>query len=747
MKDKITILGIQLDNISKDKALEKIKVFLEGNKLNTIFTPNPEMLVDAQRDDEFKTILNNADLAVADGFGIVMASSILNQGPVYRISGSDLTINIFAIAEKMNKSVFLLGGLPGVVQEAEKIINEQFPNLRIVGADSGGRLIRENGDWIIGDGLITRINEAEPDILIVGRGHPWQEKFINDFKYHFKTIKLAIGVGGTFDFISGRIKRAPLIFRKLGLEWVWRLVQEPSRLPRIYKAVIKFLLFVNKEKSMLGKKKFKVRFAPSPTGFLHIGGLRTALYNWLFCKKHNGTFVLRIEDTDKTRTVKGGEQDILKSLKWAGIEPDEGVYLSGDKAAQKGKYGPYRQSERLETYKNYVDELISKDKAYYCFCTEERLRTMRDEQSAKKQAPRYDGTCKNLSKEDIQNKLESKIPYVVRLKVPEEGRTAFDDEIHGTINFENKEIDDQVLLKSDGYPTYHLANVVDDHLMKITHVIRGEEWLPSTPKHVLLYDAFGWKPPVFAHLPLLLNPDKSKLSKRQGDVAVKDYREAGYLPEAINNFVALLGWNPKSDQEIYNMGELADLFELRDVNKSGAVFNREKLDWLNNHYIRETDIGELTKMVIPYLVKQALISKDEAEEKFEWLSKIVLLLRERAQTLADFSEESGLYFKKMVQYNVELLKWKEMDISEAKQNLEGVYELLSNISENEFIAQNIEAEVKKWINDNGLKNGPVLWPMRVALSGEEKSPPPFDLAEIFGKEESLKRIQNAINLI
>lgn len=747
MKDRITILGIQLDNISKNKVLIKIGEFLKSNKLNTIFTPNPEMLVDAQSDEEFKTILNNADLAVADGFGIVIAGSILDQGPVYRISGSDLTMDIFAIAEKMNKSIFLLGGLPGVVQEAERIIKDQFPNLRIVGTDSGGRLIREQGDWIIGDGLITRINNAKPDILIVGRGHPWQEKFINDFKFHFKTVRLAIGVGGTFDFITGRIKRAPIIFRKLGLEWVWRLVQEPKRLPRIYKAIIKFLLLVNKEKSMFGKKKIKVRFAPSPTGFLHIGGLRTALYNWLFCKKHNGTFVLRIEDTDKTRTVKGGELDILKSLKWAGIEPDEGVYLSGDKVAQKGKKGPYRQSERLETYRIYVDELISKNKAYYCFCTEERLRTMRDEQSAKKQAPRYDGTCKTLSKEDIQNKLESKIPHVVRLRVPEEGRTTFDDEIHGTISFENREIDDQVLLKSDGYPTYHLANVIDDHLMDITHVIRGEEWLPSTPKHVLLYDSFGWQPPVFAHLPLLLNPDKSKLSKRQGDVAVKDYREAGYLPGAINNFVALLGWNPKSDQEIYNMNELADLFELKDVNKSGAVFNREKLDWLNNHYIRETDIGELTKMVIPYLLKQALITEDEAQQKFEWLVRIVLLLRERAKTLADFSEESGLFFKKMVQYNVELLKWKEMDINEAKQNLEGVYELLSNISENEFIAQNIESEITKWINDNGLKNGPVLWPMRVALSGEEKSPPPFDLAEIFGKEESLKRIQNAINLI
>lgn len=747
MNDKIVILGVQLDNITKDDVIARIHEFLNSNKLNTIFTPNPEMLVDAQEDQEFKTILNNADLAVSDGFGIMVASSMLDQGPVHRISGSDLTLDILKIAEETNKSVFLLGGLPGVAQAAERVIKENYPKLRIVGTNSGGRLVREKGDWIIGDGLVSNINEAEPDILIVGRGHPWQEKFITDFKFHFKTVRLAIGVGGTFDFISGRIKRAPLIFRKIGFEWLWRLIQEPSRYKRIYKAIIKFLLLVRKERSMTQGNKIKVRFAPSPTGFLHIGGLRTALYNWLFTKKHNATFLLRIEDTDQARTVKGGEVDILNSLKWAGIEPDEGVYINNGNISQKGNDGPYRQSERLDIYKRHVDQLIATDKAYYCFCTSDRLTSMREEQAKNKQTPRYDKTCRKLNKDEIQNKLESKIPCVVRLKVPEEGRVEFDDEVYGHISFMAKEIDDAVLLKSDNFPTYHLANVVDDHLMEITHVIRGEEWMPSVPKHVLLYKAFGWKPPVFAHLPLLLNPDKSKLSKRQGDVAVKDYRNAGYLPEAINNFVALLGWNPRGDQEIYNMAELGELFDLTSVNKSGAIFNREKLDWLNNHYIREMDLGELTKLAIPYFVKQSLITKEQAESLFEWLSRIVLLFRERAQTLADFTTESGIFFKKMVQYNVELLKWKDMEMGEVKDNLEGVHQVLTNITENEFISQNIEAEIKKWINDNGLKNGPVLWPMRVALSGEEKSPPPFDLAEILGKEEALKRIQDALNLI
>jgi len=744
----INLFGIRIDNYSTDEVKEQLSTWLGSNNFHYIVTPNPEMIYDAQKDGYFKTVLNEADMSVADGFGIVLAAKILGMPLPNRISGSDLVWDIFKIANEKKLSVYLLGGKEDIAKITRGVVKDKYPAINIVGAESGGRLIFEKGKWDLSRGLLERINQAKPDILVIGRGHPWQEKFIDQHKELLPSLKMAIGVGGTFDFISGTIKRAPRFMRRLGLEWVWRLIQEPWRIGRIYKAVFKFLYLVIKNKFMFGRKKIKVRFAPSPTGFLHIGGLRTALYNWLFIKKNKGAFILRIEDTDQTRTVPGGEEDILKSLKWAGIEPDEGVYIdSAGKANQKGKNGPYRQSERLETYQKYAKQLINQGKAYYCFCTEQRLQQMREAQIHNKQAPRYDGTCRNLTNEEIQNKLDSKIPFVIRLKVPEKGSTEFKDEVYGKINIENKEIDDQVLIKSDGFPTYHLANVIDDHLMEITHVIRGEEWLPSTPKHILLYEAFGWKPPIFAHLPLLLNPDKSKLSKRQGEVAVKDYREAGYLPETINNFVALLGWNPKSDQEIYNMAELAELFDLSDVNKSGAVFNRKKLDWMNNHYIREKDPAELTDLTIPYLIKENIISDDEVEEKYDQIVKVILLLRERVNTLKEFTEQTGLFLKNVLKYNQELLIWKGADPAKVKEILTSLIPVLESFTADEFIAQNIEQKIKQWINDQGLDNGSVLWPFRVALSGEEKSPPPFDIAEIIGQEESISRVRRAISLL
>ena len=750
MNDKVTILGVHIDNLKKEAVRNKISELIDNPNFNFITTPNPEMIVDARKDKEFKNILNDSSLAVADGFGLVLATKILNLPNLERICGSDLIWEIFNIAAKMKKKIFLLGGLGDVAEVSKKIVQQKFPEILIVGAESGGKLIRKKGEWQMDKGLIERINSSDAEILIIGRGHPWQEKFISDFRGQLKNIRLAIGVGGTFDFISGKIKRSPEFLRKLGLEWIWRLVQEPTRINRIYKAVVAFLTLVIKEKYMglFRKKKIKVRFAPSPTGFLHIGGLRTALYDWLFARKNGGDFILRIEDTDQARTVEGGEQNILQSLAWAGIEPDEGVYLdNNDNPAQKGKNGPYRQSERLDIYKNHVQELIDNDKAYYCFCTPERLESMRENQIKDKMPPRYDGACRNLTKDDIQNKLDSKIPYVIRLKVPKEGSTEFEDIIFGKISVKNSDIDDQVLIKSDGFPTYHLANVVDDHLMGITHITRGEEWLPSTPKHILLYNAFGWDIPNFAHFPLLLNPDKSKLSKRQGDVAVTDYKEAGYLPQAIINFIALLGWNPKSDQEIYDIGELIEHFDLASINKSGAVFNKEKLDWLNNHYMREMDIQELTKLCIPYFIAAKLITGDEIDSQMPKLTKIIMLLRERANKLSDFPSDARIFFEDLVQYNIELLKWKDSSLDEAKTNLEGIINLLEPMPDDEFISENIEQKIKEWISQNGLKNGPVLWPMRVALSGEEKSPPPFDIAEIIGKENALKRLNHAVNLI
>ncbi|MEK7189941.1 MAG: glutamate--tRNA ligase, partial [Patescibacteria group bacterium] len=341
-----------------------------------------------------------------------------------------------------------------------------------------------------------------------------------------------------------------------------------------------------------------VRFAPSPTGFLHVGSLRTALYNFLFARQHNGDFILRLEDTDRARYVAGAAESLLKTLAAAGLDWDEGPMLS-DK--EKGKFGPYVQSERMEIYKKYAAELVDKDRAYYCFCPAERLEKLRQTQQANKQPTMYDGLCCGLDRSSVAKNLKENKPHVIRLAVPKEGMTKFKDIIRGEVEFENKLIDDQVLVKSDGFPTYHLANVVDDHLMKITHVIRGDEWLSSTPKHIVLYDAFGWDAPRFAHIPLLLNPDKSKLSKRQGDVAVEDYLKKGYLPEVLINFMALLGWNPGTEQEIFSLSKLIKAFDISKAQKAGAVFNLEKLDWMSGEYIKKMPVGELVKKCLPFL--------------------------------------------------------------------------------------------------------------------------------------------------
>ncbi len=338
----------------------------------------------------------------------------------------------------------------------------------------------------------------------------------------------------------------------------------------------------------------RVRFAPSPTGYLHVGGLRTALYNYLFARKNNGTFVLRIEDTDRSRYVDGAVENLLRTLQWSGLEFDEGP-------GKGGAYGAYVQSERLDVYRKYAEELLAGGNAYYAFDTAEELDTMRKEREKLRLPPKYDRRALKLSPADVKEKIASGTPFVVRMKTPDNESIGFDDVVRGRVEFDSNLIDDQVLLKSDGYPTYHLANVVDDHLMGITHVIRGEEWLSSTPKHVLLYRFLGWEPPVFAHLPLLLNPDKSKLSKRQGDVAVEEYRQKGYLPEALDNFVAFLGWNPGDEREIFSLEDLVKEFSLERVGKSGAVFNVEKLNWLNSQHLRRMSDNAILDAVRAYV--------------------------------------------------------------------------------------------------------------------------------------------------
>lgn len=503
------------------------------------------------------------------------------------------------------------------------------------------------------------------------------------------------------------------------------------------------------------KRSVRVRFAPSPTGFLHIGGLRTALYNFLFAKSCGGKFILRIEDTDRARSVEGGVANIIRTLHWAGLRYDEGPFLDTENDErvlyEEGEYGPYIQSMRLPIYKKYSDELLERSSAYRCFCTPERLEEMRQGQMARKEPTMYDGQCKKMSHEESGALLHDRAPFVVRLNVPEEGNTTFTDLIHGAVSFENRLIDDQVLLKSDGFPTYHLANVVDDHLMHITHVIRGEEWLPSTPKHLLLYRAFRWEPPEFAHLPLLLNDDRSKLSKRQGDVAVEDYAKKGYLPETLVNFVALLGWNPGNNREIFSLKELAAAFSLERVNKSGAVFNGEKLDWLSGHYLRQLKPRELVRQALPYLLHAELIRKDGKQYvthengdalPLEKLEAILIVEQERITRLGDIPHMTEFFFR-LPPITAEMLPWKDTPPSVTGERLTRLGEFLSSLSQKSFTEKILEKQVKAWLVEQKLGTGEVLWPMRVALTGRAASPGPFAVAAVLGKEETLRRLSRA----
>ncbi len=490
-------------------------------------------------------------------------------------------------------------------------------------------------------------------------------------------------------------------------------------------------------------KKTRVRFAPSPTGYMHVGNFRTALYTYLFAKQNKGEFILRIEDTDQKRYVKDALEKLIQIMNWAGFDYGEGVYLENNNIVQKGEFGPYIQSERLEIYKKYAHELIEKGHAYYCFCTPERLEKMRAKQIAEKQAPKYDQTCLKLSKEEVGEKLKSDMPYVIRQKINTEGATEYADLVRGKIRIENEVLDDQVLLKSDGYPTYNFANVIDDHLMEISHVIRGEEYISSTPKFIQLYQNFEWDVPVFAHLPLLLNPDKSKLSKRQGDVAVEDYIKKGYLKEAIVNFVALLGWNPGegSTQEIFSMEELIEKFDLAHVHKAGAVFDLKKLDWINSRYIKRLSLGELYEKSLEFWKQKEFFNNASEEKKSEeYLKKVLTIERERLNNLSEIGENNQFFFQD-IDCDKELLRWKEMSDENLKLSLEKSEKILEEILESDWSREKLEQKLLEAAAD---KRGELLWPLRVALTGEQRSPSPSDVAWVLGKEESLKRIEQAL---
>lgn len=501
----------------------------------------------------------------------------------------------------------------------------------------------------------------------------------------------------------------------------------------------------------------RVRFAPSPTGYLHIGGLRTALYCELFARHHQGDMVLRIEDTDQTRYVPGAVENIIETLKWAGISWDEGPVLDSDgRISEKGDYGPYFQSQRLETYREHAEKLIESGQAYRCFCPPDRLTEMRQRQQNAGLPACYDRHCRQHLDEGQEKELMAEgRPFVVRLKVPLEGKTEFTDLVRGKVSFPNDNLDDQVLLKSDGYPTYHLANIVDDHLMKISHVIRGEEWLPSTPKHVLLYRAFGWEPPGFAHLPLLLNSDRSKLSKRQGDVAVEDYRAKGYLPEALTNYVALLGFNPTADREIYDKQELIKLFDIEKVNKGGAVFSLDKLNWMNSVYLRKLEPERLAEQARPFFLSAGILKESQGRlvspdgvDQTETFERAVQTEQSRAERLEDLAHNVGFFFSEDYELDADQIPWKKSNRQEAKEHLIALKELLAGQPDKVFAdPSGIEEAVKGLIESRGWSNGDTLWPMRFALTGQKASPSPFEVAWALGRDRTLSRLDRAISLL
>ena len=476
--------------------------------------------------------------------------------------------------------------------------------------------------------------------------------------------------------------------------------------------------------------KIRLRFAPSPTGFLHIGSLRAALFGYLLTKSWGGKFILRVEDTDQKREVEGATEKLIEILEKVGIKFDEGPHLGGE-------YGPYIQTERQQIYDKYAAELLEKGTAYRCFCSEERLTEMRTAQEAAKQPPRYDRRCRDLSLEESQKRVESGEGCVIRQKMPLDGEVVVYDEIRGEVKFPAADLDDQVLIKSNGIPTYQFASVVDDHLMEISHVTRAVEWLPSYPKNILLYKDFSWTPPKFIHMPLILNKEGGgKLSKRKGDVFVEDFLNKGYLPEALINFCVLLGWHPKNDKEILSLEEVEKEFSLDGMGASPAVFDTEKLDYLNGYYIRQKSNSELATLCSPFL-EEAGFKSDERLEKF------IAFGKDRMKKLADAPEILGFFFK-LPDYETDLLVWKGLSLEETKKNLLSLSDLLKTVTPENWEKEKLEKLTIDWIKERGGKNGDYLWPLRVALSGQKNSPGPLEIAWALGQTETLARISKSL---
>jgi glutamyl-tRNA synthetase len=474
----------------------------------------------------------------------------------------------------------------------------------------------------------------------------------------------------------------------------------------------------------------RVRYAPSPTGAPHIGNLRTALFNWLWARHTGGKFILRVEDTDQAREVENGLELIMDSLQFLGMDWDEGPDIGGP-------FGPYRQSERLEIYQQYAQELVDKGAAYYCYCTPERLEEMRKEQQARGEPSRYDRRCRWLTPEERTAREREGLPRVIRLAVPLEGETTLHDFIRGDITIENKNVDDQVLVKSDGFPTYHLAVVVDDHLMQITHIMRGEDWIPSFPKHILLYQAFGWKPPLIGHVPNVLGQDRKKLGKRHGSTSVIQFRDQGYLPEALLNFLALLGWSYDDKTELFSRSELIELFTLDHIGRSPAVFDMTKLEWMNGHYIRALDPEDLTDRLMPFL-ERAGLHPDRASVR-----ALVPLVRDRLKRLDEIVEKVDLFFKDTLEYDPKLLIGPKMTAAGSLNVLRVAYSVMEGLTSFDDEAQ-LEYELRAAAERLGLKPAQFFGILRVAVTGKTVTPPLIGTLRVLGREKTLQRIRQAL---
>ncbi len=473
------------------------------------------------------------------------------------------------------------------------------------------------------------------------------------------------------------------------------------------------------------ENNIRVRFAPSPTGYPHLGNIRTALFNWVFARHTNGVFILRIEDTDVARMVEGATDVILDSLHWLGLDWDE---------------GPYFQSQRLELYRDAADRLLDSGLAYRCYCSPQRLESMRQEQMKQKQPPGYDRYCRNLTAKECAERESSGVTPVVRFKSPTEGQTPFNDLLRGEIVFENSTLDDFVLLKSDGYPTYHLANIVDDHQMEISHILRADEWLSSTPRHVLLYQALGWQPPRFAHLPMILGPDRSKLSKRHGATSIIEYKEQGYLPEAMFNFLALLGWSLDDKTELLTSDEIIKHFSLERISTTAAVFNKDKLEWMNGVYLRGLNLEEFTRRVMSFLEK-GLPAEVKRPLDTGYILRMAPLIQERARTLSEVPQLSDFFFIDKLEYNAGLLLGK-INKEEAIRSLRVSTDKMNDLKN--WDAASLEVVFRPLADELKLKTGVFFGLLRVAVTGRTAAPPLFQTMEVLGKERCLKRLKIAL---